>query len=142
MWKFSDNYLFNDEQSLKEIKVLCEAGKQITKIDARSMYEMLVWPIKARRNSFNSVHASHSLIAPGYGIHHTVQDRVNKMVNKDLSLEFMMTSSSIHLSNALNATYFPFKEPNGFSDYYFANVMGTMLNFYKNCNARSDSFFY
>lgn len=133
--EISDNYLFNDEQSLKEIQILCEATSKVANIDARSMYEALVWPIKARRNSFNSVHASKSLVVPGYGIHNSIQDRISQVAKKDLSLECIIASSSIHLSNALNATYFPFKDSSGFSDYYYANVMGTMLNFYKNATS-------
>ena len=129
--EISDNYLFNSETGIKEIKELCEATSNITSIDRKLLYELLVWPIKARRTSFTGAHTSSMVAVPGYGVNNVIQDRVSKAANKDFSLEFMITAPAIHLANALNATYFPVRA-DGFTDYYFANVMGTYLNLYKN----------
>lgn len=48
-----------------------------------------------------------------------------------MSFEFIVNSPAIHLANSLNATYFPFQSEGGYTDQYFANVMGDQLNFYK-----------
>jgi hypothetical protein len=46
-------------------------------------------------------------------------------------------SYAAHLSNSLNATYFPVKGKDGFTDAAYTETMGTLLNFYK--GATTDS---
>jgi hypothetical protein len=47
-------------------------------------------------------------------------------------LEFLTSSEAIHISHALDATYFPYFEKNsGFSDQPFSILMANILNFYK-----------
>ncbi|MCU0445129.1 MAG: hypothetical protein MUE85_09435 [Microscillaceae bacterium] len=132
----SDNYLFNDIDSLNELKKICEIMSDVTKINPKFVYDFLVWPIRARRNSFESLNSNGLFSMPYFGVNTVVEKRVSEVLKKDLSFEFNANSSSIHLANSLNAIYFPFKTKDGYSDAFYANVMGEMLNFYKSANIK------
>lgn len=51
--EMSDNYILNDPNILRELMPFCEAAAKISNTKASYFYDMLVWPIKARRQSFN-----------------------------------------------------------------------------------------
>ena len=133
----SDNYLFNDIKIINELKNFCNILGEVMKINPGFIYEMLVWPIKARRTSFERLNTSGLFGLPSFGVNTAVEKSISNSANKDLSFEFNISASSIHLANALNATYFPFKSTDGFSDHFFANLMGEFLNFYKNATIKS-----
>ena len=46
-------------------------------------------------------------------------------------------SYAAHISHSLNATYFPVKGEDGFTDASYTESMGTLLNFYKGATADS-----
>lgn len=135
--ELSDNYILNDLSIIKELKNFCVIAHDITKINPKLMYEMLVWPIKARRNSFESLNNSGLFSMSSFGVNTAVEKRISEAVNKDLSFEFTVNSPSIHLANSLNATYFPFKAKDGYSDSFYANIMGELLNFYKSATTKN-----
>lgn len=130
--EISDNYILNDINVIRELKQFCEIASNVTKIQAKFMYETLVWPIRARRQSFQGLHYSGLIGVPSFGVNHAIEKSISTVANRDLSFEFMISSSSVHLANALNATYFPYNNPDGFTDFHFANIMGEYLNFYRN----------
>jgi len=127
----ADNYLLNDPQLLPQLRELCQIGQEVMGVDANYLYESLIWPIKARRRSFAPLERAGIFSTGAFGVNDFLQPHISKLVEKDLGFEFMTSASAIHLANALNATYFPFKEKDGYSDAYYATVMGESLNFYK-----------
>jgi hypothetical protein len=130
--EIADNYLMNDPQIIRELKPYCEAIGKATGSDPKYLFDMIAWPIRAMRSSFERVQRQGMIALPSYGINTILEKNISKAVGKDLELDFMVSSVPIHLANALNATYFPFQTSDGYSDYYFSNVMGDMLNFYRN----------
>lgn len=129
--EMSDNYILNDPNILRELMPFCEAAAKISNTKASYFFDMLVWPIKARRKSFDYLLNGGAFQTGAYGVNNTVEKRISEAVGKDLSFEFIVNSPAIHLANSLNATYFPFQSEGGYTDQYFANVMGDQLNFYK-----------
>ncbi|BDU25217.1 hypothetical protein FLGSB24_19610 [Flavobacterium sp. GSB-24] len=127
----SDNYIFNDPDVLNQIGQVCALLGQETGVDSRFLMEMLTWPIKARRQSFEALHQKGTFGTSIFGINNLLERKISEQSGKDRSFEFTMFSSSIHLSNALEATYFPFGSPEDYSDQFYACLMGDFLNFYK-----------
>jgi hypothetical protein len=128
----ADNYIFNDSQLLPQLRELCQIGQQVNGLDANYLYETLIWPIKARRRSFEPLERAGIYSTAAFGVNDFLQPHISQLVKKDLSFEFVTSASAIHLANALNATYFPFKEEDtGYSDATYAAIMGDSLNFYK-----------
>ena len=100
----SDNYILNDINILKELKNFCSITKDVTKINPEVLYDMLVWPIRARRESFERLNDSGLFGMSSFGVNTAIEKRISNVVDKDLSFEFTMNSPSIHLANSLNAT--------------------------------------
>ena len=135
--EMSDNYILNDADILQELKPFCEMASKITGTEANYFYEWLVWPIKARRKSFDYLLSGGAFHTGAYGVNNTVEKRLSDAVKRDLSFDFIINAPAIHLANSLNATYFPFHSESGYSDQSFANVMGDQLNFYKSATSRN-----
>lgn len=135
--EMSDNYILNDIKILKELKPFCQIAGEVMKVDPKFFYDLLVWPIKARRDAFEPLLISGASSTSVYGVNNIIEKRISESVNRDLSFEFTVNASSIHLANSLNATYFPFRSEDGYSDQYYANVMGDLLNFYKSATTQN-----
>ena len=135
--EMSDNYLLNDFEALSELNKFCQIFSEATKMNPKFVYDFLVWPIRARRNSFEQLNSAGLFSMPSFGVNTAVEKRISEAVKQDLSFEFTVNSASIHLANSLNATYFPFKAKDGYTDAFYANVMGEMLNFYKSANSKN-----
>ncbi|WP_333627505.1 hypothetical protein [Sphingobacterium siyangense] len=133
----SNNYILNDQ---KLIEMLLPAAMDIAQkqgLDPKFLYEMVLWPIKARRKSFLVLEQKGIFSTSVFGINNAVEKKVSEAYDKDLSFEFTVNSSAIHLASALDATYFPFKSDNGYSDIFYASCMGDFLNFYKSASFSS-----
>ncbi len=130
----SSNYLFSDSQTLSELKNLCQIISENTEINAKFLYDILVWPIKAHRNSFETLHTSGQMGMAAFGVNNAIEKTASAKFKKDLEFDFTVNSPSIHLANSLNATYFPFKSEDGYTDAFYASTMGELLNFYRNAS--------
>jgi len=91
----------------------------------------MTWPIQARRRSFEQLNFGGSFGFSAFGVNNAIEKNYSRILQRDLSFEFSISAPSIHIANALNATYFPIVQKGGFSDYYYADVMGEMLNLYR-----------
>lgn len=133
----SDNYIFNDQQLIEMLlPTVLEAAKQ-QGVDPKFLYEMILWPIKARRKSFLALQQKGIFSTAVFGINNAVEKKVSDTYGKDLSFEFTVNSSAIHLASALDATYFPFKTDKGYTDLFYASLMGDFLNFFKSASFSS-----
>ena len=63
-----------------------------------------------------------------------VVETIPKNVKAKYEFEFVVNSESIHMAHALDATYFPFRADDSYSDQPYALMMGNLLNFYKYFN--------
>jgi len=136
--EMANNYIFNDYDIINEIKVFCELLSQKSpKGDTKLLYDTLVWPVRALRNSFDTINFSGIHSTSVYGVNNIISKISSEVHNQDLEFEFVTNASPIHLSSALNAIYFPFKTPDGYSDVYYATAMGRLLNFYKNATEQN-----
>jgi hypothetical protein len=127
-----NNYFINQLGLIKEIPAIAEIISKMTGIDVKYIYKLLVWPIKAVRQSFNTFNFGSPIKVGNIGINNAVEDYVSSKYNKDLKFEFSISAANLHLSNSLNATYFPYSSSNGFTDLYYIETMRYMLNFFKN----------
>jgi hypothetical protein len=130
--EMADNYLFNDAATLKELKVFCEALGEHLPVDPKRYYELLTWPLKAKRASFVSLHQGGIMTMGAIGVNTVLDKLIGDKIGKDVSFEFTMNGANTHLAHALNATYFPYLKETGYSDAFYANVTGDFLNFIRN----------
>ncbi|ARN78887.1 hypothetical protein BST97_13310 [Nonlabens spongiae] len=127
----SDNYLFGDGVSIKEMKFVSEMLSKYMKTDASSLFKTLAWPVVARRKSFDVLQIGGVLSASVYGVNKIISNPPETNISE--ASEFMLNvfSYASHLSSSLNATYFPVRGKDGFTDATYTEQMGTLLNFYK-----------
>lgn len=129
--EISDNYLFNDFECIQELKTLSDIVSKTTKVDPKLIYNMLSWPIKARRESFEILQRGSVMSASVYGVNKIIENPSGKNISEGAGLLMNLYSPSIHLAHALNATYFPFQNEDGHTDEKYADMLGKMLNFFK-----------
>ena len=129
--EMSDNFLLKDPALLRETKKFCELAAPVIGYDSQIYYEMLSWPIKARRNSFETLHRKGSFGTANYGVNNFVSKIVEQRLGKSYDFEFTISAANIHFAHALNATYYPYQSEHQFSDAYFAHLMGIYLNMFK-----------
>jgi len=127
----SKNYIFKDVDTLGDIKSFTVAIEEKLGYNSRQLYNTIIWPIKALRNSFEVLNQSGLISTSVYGVNKIFQKNTSEYPNVDLDFEYTVNSPAIHLAHSLNATYFPFRAKDGYSDEYYASTMGKVLNFYK-----------
>lgn len=128
----ADNYILKDFYDEKMWMDFLHKAKPIAQFDPRTVYERLMWPLKAKRMSFQYLNEGGLLKTAAFGINRAVQGLIPANSTNNLQFEFDMAAPSVHLSNALNSIYFPFKTESGYSDSVYANILGNMLNMYRN----------
>lgn len=128
----SDNYLINEIGDIKAVKKFSELVSDKLNVDAEYLFHLLIWPIQARRNSFEVLTQAGLMGLPSFGVNKPIETAISSKQRTDLEFEFVTNSPAIHLAHSLNATYFPFRTPDGYSDASYARIMGELLNFYKN----------
>ncbi len=129
--ELSDNYIFNTTECIQELKYVCEISSKFAKVDSKFIYDIAVWPIKARRNSFEILQRSGIMSASLYGVNMIIDNPPSKNISEAGDFLLKVYSPSIHLAHALNATYFPFQGEGGYTDGDYADMMGKLLNFFK-----------
>ena len=134
--EISDNYLLNDINVINQLKPLCQALAEATNTNPSHIHDSLVWPIKARRQSFERLNNAGLIGIASFGVNTAIEQQISNVLKRDLTFDFTVNAPAIHLSNSLNATYFPFITEEGYSDSYYATIMGDMLNFYKSANSK------
>jgi len=127
----SHNYIFKDINAINDIKNFTEAIEKKLGYNSKQLFNTIVWPMKALRNSFEVLNRSGLISASIYGVNKIFQKNTSEYPKVDLDFEYTVNSPAIHLAHSLNATYFPFRAKDGYSDEYYASTMGKMLNFYK-----------
>lgn len=135
-YDMNKNSIFNDTELTPVFNDIAKGISKELNVPMQEILQFINWPKQALRESFEFFN-SNGVFAYGYmGINNLIQDKLSKLLNKDLTLEFTMTSHNIHLANALNATFFPSflydekGKQNSFEAPY-SNLMGALLNFYK-----------
>ncbi|WP_430905591.1 hypothetical protein [Maribacter sp. 2-571] len=133
----SNNYLFGDGVSIKEMKSISDLIAKNTKMDASLVFKTLVWPVVARRKSFDVLQLGGVLSASVYGVNKIISNPPATKISETSEFMFNVFSYASHLSSSLNATYFPVRGEDGFTDASYTEQMGTLLNFYKSATIDS-----
>tara|TARA_R110000744_G_scaffold380532_1_gene501832 strand:- start:3103 stop:5025 length:1923 start_codon:yes stop_codon:yes gene_type:complete len=133
----ADNYLFGDGLTIKELKFISELVAKNTKMDASFIFKTLTWPITAKRESFDVLQLGSILSASVYGVNKIIDNPPHKNISENSEFMLNVFSYAAHISHSLNATYFPVKGEDGFTDASYTESMGTLLNFYKGATADS-----
>lgn len=134
--EINKHYLLNDPIILENLPMICDFISKTYQKDSKELLNYLSWPIRALRDSLEVLHFGSEEKIGILGVNNVVLSEVNKRFEKDFTLEFLISSPHIHISNALDATYFPFFDE-GFSNQGHTTIMGSALNFYKNLTKSS-----
>lgn len=129
--EINNNYFINQMDLVNEIPTIAEIFSSIVETNPKYIYELLSWPIKAVRNSLNVFDFGSPMKIGTIGVNNAIDEYISNKYKKNLEFEFVTSSPNIHIANALNATYFPYRNE-GFSDRFYTTMMGYMLNFFKN----------
>ncbi|QXN25910.1 hypothetical protein KVP08_004775 [Shewanella putrefaciens] len=127
------SYILSDPELDKYIYPLMREISELTGKDIRTISNFLLWPKKALRRSLDSLNQAGPMGASRYGVNNPIIDSLPAENKENIEFEFIVNSDQIHLSHALDATYFPFFiDGDKYSDHPYALMMGEMLNFFKN----------
>ncbi len=121
-------------------EALCLKCTKKSDWQSRFLYDWLLWPIKAKRESYELLTSYSPIKLPCIGanvLFDHFQDKTSK--STDIQFELTTNSNSIHIATALQATYFPFavKEETGnvYSDSAVSNILGSVINNYQYISA-------
>ena len=109
----------------------------------RRVSDVLLWPIKAKTESFELLTSYSPLKLPSIGANTLFDMSIRNMErSKDVEFELVVNSNSIHIASALHATYFPFytgEANEQYTDAGVADVLGRVLNSYRYYDANQRS---
>ena len=134
------SYILSDPELDKYIYPLMREISKFTGKDIRTISNFLLWPKQALRRSLDSLNQAGPMGASRYGVNNPIIDSLPAENKENIEFEFIVNSDQIHLSHALDATYFPFFiDGDKYSDHPYALMMGEMLNFFKNSSCQNIS---
>ena len=128
-------YLSFWEGNENVLEAICEDCIKSSDVRMKMLYDWLIWPIKAKRDSYELLTSYSPMKLPVIGAN-KLFEYIQKDSEEGKNIEFELTvnSNSIHLATALQATYFPFAKSgqNGiYSDVGAANILGSIINAYQ-----------
>ena len=98
------------------------------------MAKIIAWPLIAKLESFRVLNQYSPMAISNFGVNRVIEDRINSLEKtNELSFEFTINSSNIHIATALQATYFPFREEKDgskYSDSGVSLILAGLLNSY------------
>lgn len=138
--EMNQSYILSDPELDNYIHPLIQEVSNLTGRDVYTTSNFLLWPKQALRRSLDSLNQAGPMGISRYGVNNPIMDSLPAEVKEKLGFEFTVHSDQIHLSHALNATYFPFfVDGEKYSDHPYALIMGEMLNFFKNSSYQNIS---
>lgn len=138
--EMNQSYALSDPELDKYIYPLVQEVSKLTGKDIGTISNFLLWPKQALRRSLDSLNQSGPMGISRYGINNPIIDSLPAGNKEKIEFEFIVNSDQIHLSHALDATYFPFfVDGEKYSDHPYALMMGEMLNFFKNSSCHNIS---
>jgi len=134
------SYVLSDPELDKYIYPLVQEISKLTGKDIGTISNFLLWPKQALRRSLDSLNQAGPMGVSRYGVNNPIIDSLQVKNKEKIEFEFIVHSDQIHLSHALDATYFPFFiDGDKYSDHPYALMMGEMLNFFKNSSCQNIS---
>ena len=138
--EMNQSYALSDPEIDKYIYPLVQEVSKLTGKDIGTISNFLLWPKQALRRSLDSLNQAGPMGISRYGINNPIIDSLPAENKEKIEFEFIVNSDQIHLSHALDATYFPFfVDGEKYSDHPYALMMGEMLNFFKNSSCQNIS---
>ena len=138
--EMNQSYILSDPELDSYIYPLIREISSLTGRDVYTISNFLLWPKQALRRSFDSLNQSGPMGIARYGVNNPITNSLPVENKEKFEFEFTVHSDQIHLSHALNATYFPFfVDGEKYSDHPYALIMGEMLNFFKNSSYQNIS---
>lgn len=138
--EMNQSYALSDPEIDKYIYPLVQDISKLTGKDISSISNFLLWPKQALRKSLDTLNQAGPMGISRYGVNNPIIDSLPAENKEKIEFEFIVNSDQIHLSHALDATYFPFFiDGEKYSDHPYALMMGNMLNFFKNSSCQNIS---
>ena len=136
--EMNESYILSDPELDKYIYPLIQEVSRLTHRDVYTTSSLLLWPKQALRRSLDSLNQVGPMGIARYGVNNPIIDSLPVKNKEKFEFEFSVHSDQIHLSHALDATYFPFFiDGEEYSDHPYVLMMGEMLNFFKNSSYKN-----
>lgn len=138
--EMNQSYALSDPEIDRYIYPLLQELSKFTGKDIVTISNFLLWPKQALRKSLDTLNRAGPMGISNYGVNIPIINSLPTKNKEKIEFEFIVNSDQIHLSHALDATYFPFfVDDSKYSDHPYALMMGEMLNFFKNSNCQNIS---
>lgn len=136
--EINNKYLFSSPEFLSSLPdIISTLGTVVPQKSRKQFLELITWPLRALSESYQVFSSIGTFGFSRLGVNDVLLSLLDNKLG-DFQLEFSIFSEPIHIASALNSTYIPFElKDNNFSDYYFARMMGSLINMYKNLNEAS-----
>lgn len=136
--ELNNKYLFSSPEVLSSLPDIISTLEAVVPQKSRKqILELITWPLRALRESYQVFSNIGTFGFSRLGVNDVLLSLLSNKLG-GFQLEFSIFSEPIHIASALNSTYIPFElKDNNFSDYYFARMMGSLINLYKNLNEAS-----
>lgn len=130
--ELNNNFLLNRLDIYDSIYELSLVFSEVLNIDFNSVYNLLTWPRKALRQSFECMIFGSTKRVASFGVNNVFSYLTEKLGRKDIEFEFVMNAEKVHISSALNSFYFPVFNDELYSNRASTSLMGNMMNLFKN----------
>ena len=101
---------------------------------ARQISKFISWPYRLKAESFEILNHHGPMSVGGFGANKAIEDLIHAAEKtNEISFEFTVNSSNIHIASALQSTYFPFREEakgEVYSDIGVSTILANLLNSY------------
>ena len=133
--KLNDSYFFNDPVVEEIIVGKFNKLNNINQINVDRLRDVLYWPKKALRASFEDLNSSGPMAMSRFGVNEVVKGIFPNDLRNATDFELTMCSPQVHMAHAFDATLYPNESISGnYNNYLYTWVMGNQLNFYKSFN--------
>lgn len=138
--EMNQSYALSDPEIDRYIYPLLQELSKFTGKDIVTISDFLLWPKQALRKSLDTLNHAGPMGISNYGVNIPIINSLPTENKEKIEFEFIVNSDQIHLSHALDATYFPFfVDDSKYSDQPYALMMGEMLNFFRNSSCQNIS---
>ena len=138
--EMNQSYALSDPEIDRYIYPVLQELSKFTGKDIVTISDFLLWPKQALRRSLDILNQAGPMGISNYGVNIPIINSLPKKNKEEIEFEFIVNSDQIHLSHALNATYFPFfVDGSKYSDQPYALMMGEALNFFRNSSCQNIS---
>lgn len=136
-WRYTKNY----PDIYECTRELYRVGHKEENRNLVALADAVIYPIRAKVQSFQYLNTDGLMSVPIFGVNSVYEsvfrEQISEKEKDNLMFNFMVSAYPIHLAEALNAAYIPYRNKMGkeiYSDFYLAEMQENLLMRYWYCD--------